>query len=125
MRAMGLDFGEDLVPHLYVDASAAIGIAQRKGLGKVRHLDTQSLWIQDALRERRLSLEKVPGTENAGDMMTKALDSKTLEKLAQKVGLVHLEGRPKIAPQLTTDFGGGPGPEDGLRGDQDPEAGGD
>ena len=45
-RAMGLDFGMSLMPHLHVDASAAIGIAQRKGLGKVRHLDTRLLWIQ-------------------------------------------------------------------------------
>ena len=78
-RAMGLDFWLDLKPHLQVGASAAIGIAQRKGLGKVRHLDTQSLWIQDALRERRLFLHKVPGVENPGDMMTTPLDSKTLE----------------------------------------------
>ena len=54
-RAMGLDFGLDLKPNRQVDASAAIRITQRKGLGKVRHLDTQSLWIQDALRERRSS----------------------------------------------------------------------
>ena len=50
---MALDFGLDLTPHLFVDTTAAIGIAQRKGLGKVRHLDTQALWIQDALRQRR------------------------------------------------------------------------
>ena len=53
IKAMMMDFGIIVTPHLYVDASAAIGICQRKGLGKVRHLDTQSLWIQDALQERR------------------------------------------------------------------------
>ena len=114
-RAMGQDFGLDLRPHLYVDASAAICIAQRKGLGKVRHLDTQSLWIQDALREKRLHLHKVPGAENPGDMMTKALDAKTLDKLVEKVGMLQLEGRAKSAPQLTKDYGGDPG-EDGHEG---------
>ena len=71
LRAMMLDFAIDEIPHLFVDASAAIGICQRKGLGKIRHLDTQSLWIQDALREKRLSINKVLGTENPSDAMTK------------------------------------------------------
>ena len=44
-KAMAADFGLQLSPFLHVDASAAIGIAQRKGLGRIRHLDTQSLWI--------------------------------------------------------------------------------
>ena len=38
-RAMGLEFGLSLVPHLHVYASAAIGIAQGHGLGNVRHID--------------------------------------------------------------------------------------
>ena len=40
MAAMALDFGRVIVPWMYVDASAAIGIAQRKGLGNIRHLHT-------------------------------------------------------------------------------------
>ena len=31
---------------VYTDASAAIGIAQRLGVGKVRHIDVGMLWIQ-------------------------------------------------------------------------------
>ena len=65
---------------MYVDASAAIGICQRKGLGTVRHLDTQWLWIQDALRQKRLELNKVKGTENTSDAMTKFLDGVILAK---------------------------------------------
>ena len=100
-RAMAADFGLRLRPHLRVDASAAIGIAQRKGLGKVRHPDIQSLWIQDALRERRVSSEKVKGTENPADMMTKPLDAGPLEKMMAKVNLKILDGRARMAPRLT------------------------
>ena len=80
MRSMAKDFGLSLEPCLQVDASAAIGITQRKGLGKVRHLDTQALWIQDAVRQRRVRLEKVLGTENPADLMTKHLDQKSIDK---------------------------------------------
>ena len=64
LRALMDYFGIYITPHMFVDASAAIGICQRKGLGKVRHLDThththtQSLQVQDALRQNSLELSK-------------------------------------------------------------------
>ena len=33
--------------YVYADASAALGIIQRKGVGSIRHLDTRLLWIQE------------------------------------------------------------------------------
>ena len=56
LKSMMRDFGVLAEANLQVDASAAIGIAQRKGLGKVRHLDCQALWIQDAARQRRIHI---------------------------------------------------------------------
>ena len=44
-KAMAADFGGRMEVDVYVGASAAIGVLQRKGLGKLRHLDTQALWI--------------------------------------------------------------------------------
>ena len=41
--AMTDDFGDKSDAYLYADASAAIGVANREGLGRIRHLDTQSL----------------------------------------------------------------------------------
>ena len=54
MPVMVLHFGKAMVPWMYVDASGANGIAQRNGLGKIRHLHTQLLWVQDAVREKRV-----------------------------------------------------------------------
>ena len=51
--AMTEDFGDKTESHPYADASAAIGVANREGLGRMRHLDTQSLWLQQARRKRR------------------------------------------------------------------------
>ena len=63
------DFGRNTDPNLHVDASAAIGISQRKGLGKLRHLDTQPLWIQDAVRTKHVHVEKVQGSETISDVL--------------------------------------------------------
>jgi hypothetical protein len=67
LGAMTEDCGDKSEAYLYADASAAIGVANREGLGRIRHLDTQSLWLQRALRKRRLGLGKVLGTENQSD----------------------------------------------------------
>ena len=49
---------------IWTDSSAAIGICQRQGLGKVGHLDIQTLWIQQAVRADRVYLKKVHGESN-------------------------------------------------------------
>ena len=57
------------------DAIAAKSIVERKGLSRVRHIDTAALWIQEQQVRRIISLDKIPGTKNEADMMTKNLDS--------------------------------------------------
>ena len=48
------DLGLDLSGEVFTDSSAALGIAQRAGIGKVRHLRTQGLWVQEARVSGRL-----------------------------------------------------------------------
>ena len=100
IKLMIEEFGKVCKVMVHVDASAAIGIAQRKGLGKIRHLDVQSLWIQDALRQRRMNISKVPGAGNPSDLMTKHQDAGTINKLMAMMGLAPRGGRAQSAPQL-------------------------
>ena len=83
---------------LFSDATAAIGIARRKGLGKIRHLDTTDLWVQDKIRSKTIQLEKVLGTENIADILTKYVDRSTLDRALPKMGLRKMSGRPESAP---------------------------
>ena len=94
------EFGVSCEVMVHVDASAAIGIAQRKGLGKIRHLDVQSLWVQDASRQRRFEVVKVPGADNPSDLMTKHLDAGTINEMMQRMGLTPRGGRAQSAPKL-------------------------
>ena len=83
---------------LHSDATAAIGIARRKGLGKIRHLDVTDLWVQDQVRSQKIFIDKVLGTENMADVLTKHVDAKTMNAALSKLGLVKMEGRPECAP---------------------------
>ena len=74
-QALGLqslmrDLGWSIKVRVLSDATAAIGIARCKGLGKIRHLDTTDLWIQDKIRSKQVVLDKVLGSENPADMFT-------------------------------------------------------
>ena len=56
---------------LATDSAAGKGIASRLGLGKLRHLDTHTLWVQQAIRAERIVLCKVDGRVNPADLLTK------------------------------------------------------
>ena len=50
-RSLMHDFGVFNVPlELHCDSAAAIGIASRSGLGKLRHLEVHLLWVQEHVR---------------------------------------------------------------------------
>ena len=70
-QALLHDFGLEKPLTVFTDSTAAMGIAARQGLGKIRHLDTNTLWVQQAVRCRRLALRKVLGEENPADVVTK------------------------------------------------------
>ena len=101
LKSIARDLGIHLDVVLWSDASAAIGIARRKGLGKVRHLDVADLWIQDKLRAHELELHKVAGPSNPADMLTKYVDKNTIAKHLERLGMRFEGGRAESAPQLT------------------------
>ena len=82
------------------DATAAIGICKRKGLGKIRHLATSDLWVQDKLRSNAFTLTKISGDVNPADCLTKHLDRSTLERHMARLSLSVDWGRAASAPTV-------------------------
>ena len=50
------------------------GVSQRVGLGKLKHFESQSLWLHEAARDKQIGLAKVHGSVNPADLMTKHVD---------------------------------------------------
>ena len=67
-------------------------------MGKVRHLDCTDLRIQEKIGSKQISLEKVLGTDNPADMLTKYVDHATLTAALQKLNMKVMRGRPSAAP---------------------------
>ena len=93
MLSMFKDFGLRARGEVLGDASAALGIIHRKGLGRTRHIDTGMLWIQQTAAEKRLAYSKVLGTDNPADLMTKYLARSVIDLHMQKLSQEVREGR--------------------------------
>ena len=94
------DLGYNLAGEVWGDASAALEIIHRKGLGKTRHLETGLLWIQQAAAEQRFKYHKVLGKEKPADLYTKFLDVATSNLHIAKLGYNYITGRVAQAHQL-------------------------
>ena len=78
LQSIARDLGMTWRIDMYTDATAAIGIARRRGMSKIRHLDVTDLWIQENFNSKLAYLHKVLGTENPADIFTKYTDRSIL-----------------------------------------------
>ena len=95
-----MDFDLNLDGKVCTDASAAIGISYRRGLGRTRHLDVQDLWIQDEITQGRLKLEKVGTKNNPADILTKVLPRDVMLKHLLALDIKLGQTRAMKAPEL-------------------------
>ena len=100
LQSLASDSGITLDVEILTDATAAIGICRRRGLGKIRHLHVADLWIQDRLQRKNFTLTKVPGAENPADILTKHVPKDILVKHMRFVSLRTEGGRAASAPTL-------------------------
>ena len=63
------DIGIKLPVRVWTDSTATIGICKRQGLGKLRHIDIQCLWIQQRVRDQTIKCLNIScqGTDNTWD----------------------------------------------------------
>ena len=99
IQAMARDLGISVSVSVKTDASAAKGIASRRGLGKVRHIDVSQLWLQDRVSKGEIVIEKVSTHNNIADAMTKHVDSGKLNSHMLSVGLVIVQSRHELMPE--------------------------
>jgi hypothetical protein len=100
------DIGIKVPIRVWTDSAATLGICGRQGLGRLRHIDTQCLWIQQRVRDGTLKLYKVRGEENPADLFTKHLVCQDrIKNLLQLFGCAYKGGRAATAPKIRADMG--------------------
>ena len=100
LQALAADLGIQLRIEILTDATAAIGICRRRGLGKIRHLHVADLWVQDRLRRGDFQLTKVLGSDHPADLLTKHDSRDIMLRHMETIGIRAEVGRAKSAPTL-------------------------
>ena len=100
LQSIARDLGFIFPLEILSDATAAIGICRRRGLGKIRHLHTADLWIQDRLRSKDFKLSKVLGADNPADILTKHVNRQCLEKHMRSLSIIEDHGRAPLSPTI-------------------------
>ena len=98
------DFGiiVDNRMHINTDSSAAKGICNRRGLGKVRHIDIHMLWLQERVHKGHIIIKKINGDDNISDALTKHIDIHKMQKNMDWTGQSIVGGRHTLMPCITT-----------------------
>ena len=86
VQAFAKDLGRVVPIRLHIDSSAALSMISRTGLGKAKHIEIQCLWLQEAVRNNELTVEKISSETNSSDLGTKHLTSERSEMLMKLVG---------------------------------------
>ena len=88
---------------LKTDASAALGIAHRLGIGKIRHIEVNQIWLQEKVYAGEIIVEKVKTDKNLADALTKPLTNEDILKHIHGMGYEMRRDRHRLAPAVTAE----------------------
>ena len=105
-QALGLqsllaDMGINLSVRLHTDATTGRAIATRRGLGKVRHIAVNELWLQEQVEKEAVTIFKIKNKFNLADLLTKYLTRDEIEHIIDYMQHSFMTGRSQAAPSLS------------------------
>ena len=76
-----------VVVNLGTDSSAAKSFVNRRGFGRMRHIEIRELWLQKEVNEGKVKVFKLAGDLNPADLMTKALGLEEVRIRLRNLGI--------------------------------------
>ncbi len=71
---------------IVMDATAATGMHERRGLGASKDMDMRWLWFQSAVQRGDIKLKKIDATLNPAYLMTMLLSADVVDKRLKRMG---------------------------------------
>ena len=102
IRNMMEDLGErnENPIEIKTDATAAIGIVNRVGVGKIRHIEVNQLWLQEKVFKGEIVVQKVDTKANLADALTKSLSEDEMAEHVRLCGSSVGKSRHPLAPRV-------------------------
>ena len=92
-------FGMCLDVVVRTDSSSGLEVSSRRGRGRLRHVQTRFLWVQQRVQEGDLRLKMEPRNRNVSDALTKPLDERRMTNHMTAMGCEFRDGRTSLAPE--------------------------
>ena len=86
LRSLMHDLGMRSTVALAMDATAAISMMKREGLGLAKHISTQWLWVQERVKMKDFAIRKVGTKMNPADLFTKQLPERDMVGHLSRMG---------------------------------------
>jgi hypothetical protein len=86
LQTMCEEIGISLKVNVHTDSNACRGTCQRTGLGRLKHLRIEELWLQSALEEKRLEIVRVHREDNPADCLTKFIPNNAMIRQCEMLG---------------------------------------
>ena len=97
LKSLMADMGVEVKVEVIQDSTSAKGTLSRSGIGKIKHLDTNWLWVQEVVRTRGVRLIKIDGTINPADVVTKPTSYHEVNRrMRGRAGFEVVERRRKV-----------------------------
>ena len=78
---------------MHTDASVTLGTAQRRGVGKVRHMTACTLWLRETQSENIMEILRARGSESVADIFTENRGQWLMQKHLAAMNLQYRSGR--------------------------------
>jgi hypothetical protein len=86
LQTMCREIGIQLEVKVHTDSNACRGTVQRSGLGRLKHLRIEELWLQNAVEEKRLEVVRVQREANPADCLTKFVPCAEMTRQCEMLG---------------------------------------
>ena len=96
------DLGINVDICVFTDATSGKAMASRRGLGKVRHIAVNELWIQEHIQNKTITIKKIKNKFNPADLLTKYLSKAEVATIMEHIDNMFEGGRSSAAPRLAT-----------------------
>ena len=84
--------GETYTLQLWSDSSSAKSILERLGPGKrAKHIEIQSYWLQQVVRDKKIEVKKIWTTSNPADGLTKHIPRGAINGFSRQLGYSYPE----------------------------------
>ena len=100
LQSVMADLGIKTTCLMKTDSTAAKGMTNRGGHGKVKHLQTCELWLQEVVKDKRKEIQKVGTKSNPAELITKQLDGRAAAERLKRLNAKTATGWHELEPKI-------------------------